>query len=183
MDTVHTWNDTFCLSITSTVNTQACAKPLIYGIKILRGAFCICKPDIAVHSCGDGWPFAATVALWLGWLHVDEACPEGWLGCRWTLSAWVCWNYHHPTRGVVSAVCNTKVWRTLIARFMGPIWGPSGADRTQVGPMLASWILLSGNIWYLYMYKLIIPVNWSRISNCVHHANRISSLRKDNSHI
>ena len=35
---------------------------------------------------------------------------------------------------------------SLIARFMGPTWGPSGADRTQVGPMLASLILLSG--WY-----------------------------------
>ena len=33
---------------------------------------------------------------------------------------------------------------TLIARFMGPTWGPSGADRTQVGPMLAPWSLLSG---------------------------------------
>ena len=32
----------------------------------------------------------------------------------------------------------------LSARFMGPTWGPSGADRTQVGPMLASWTLLSG---------------------------------------
>ena len=32
----------------------------------------------------------------------------------------------------------------LIARFMGPTWGPSGADRTQVGPMLAPWTLLSG---------------------------------------
>ena len=27
---------------------------------------------------------------------------------------------------------------------MRPTWGPSGADRTQVGPMLASWTLLSG---------------------------------------
>ena len=35
---------------------------------------------------------------------------------------------------------------TLIARFMGPIWGPSGADRTQVGPMLAPWTLLSGYV-------------------------------------
>ena len=35
----------------------------------------------------------------------------------------------------------------LIARFMGPTWGPSGADRTQVGPMLAPWTLLSGTIW------------------------------------
>ena len=33
---------------------------------------------------------------------------------------------------------------TLIARFMGPAWGPSEADRTQVGPMLAPWTLLSG---------------------------------------
>ena len=34
---------------------------------------------------------------------------------------------------------------TLIARFMGPSWGPSVADRTQVGPMLAPWPLLCGN--------------------------------------
>ena len=32
----------------------------------------------------------------------------------------------------------------LIARFMGPMWGPSGADRNQVGPMLAPWTSLSG---------------------------------------
>ena len=32
---------------------------------------------------------------------------------------------------------------SLIARFMGPSWGPSGTDRTQVGPMLAPWTLLS----------------------------------------
>ena len=30
------------------------------------------------------------------------------------------------------------------ARFMGPTWGPSGAGRTQVGPMLAPYTLLSG---------------------------------------
>ena len=33
---------------------------------------------------------------------------------------------------------------TLIARFMGPAWGPSGASWTHVGPMLAPWTLLSG---------------------------------------
>ena len=32
---------------------------------------------------------------------------------------------------------------TLIARFLGPTLGPPGADRTQVGPMLAPWTLLS----------------------------------------
>ena len=33
-----------------------------------------------------------------------------------------------------------------IARFMGPTWGLPGADRTQVGPMWATWALLSGCI-------------------------------------
>ena len=32
----------------------------------------------------------------------------------------------------------------LIARFMGPTWGPPEAEKTQVDPMLAPWILLSG---------------------------------------
>ena len=32
---------------------------------------------------------------------------------------------------------------SLIARFIGPTWGPSGADRTQVGPMLAHIIWMS----------------------------------------
>ena len=35
-----------------------------------------------------------------------------------------------------------------IARFMGPTWDPPGADRTQVGPMLAPWTLLSGSRFY-----------------------------------
>ena len=30
-----------------------------------------------------------------------------------------------------------RVITSLIAGFMGPTWGPPGADRTQVGPMWA----------------------------------------------
>ena len=37
-----------------------------------------------------------------------------------------------------------KVNASLIERFTGPTWGPSGTDRTQVGPMLVPWTLLSG---------------------------------------
>ena len=43
---------------------------------------------------------------------------------------------------------------SLIARFMGPTWGPPGADRTQVGPMLAPWTLLSGVIMHI-MHMII----------------------------
>ena len=47
--------------------------------------------------------------------------------------------------------CSTNDTISLIAKFMGPkkIWGPSGADRAQVGPMLAPWTLLSGMSWHL----------------------------------
>ena len=34
---------------------------------------------------------------------------------------------------------------THIAKFMGPIWGPPGSCRPQIGPMLAPWTLLSGD--------------------------------------
>ena len=37
---------------------------------------------------------------------------------------------------------------SLISKFMGPTWGPSGADRPHVGPMLAPWTSLSGVILY-----------------------------------
>ena len=40
--------------------------------------------------------------------------------------------------------CGGPTGTTQIAWFMGPTWGPSGADRTQVGPILAPWTLLSG---------------------------------------
>ena len=40
---------------------------------------------------------------------------------------------------------------SLIERFMGPTWGPSGADRTQVGPMLAPWTLLSGLLIHVHL--------------------------------
>ena len=44
--------------------------------------------------------------------------------------------------GLVKPAVEVKT--SIIARFMGPTWGPSGADRTQVGPLLAPWTLLSG---------------------------------------
>ena len=40
--------------------------------------------------------------------------------------------------------CQYFLMHCLIASFMGPTWVPSGADRTQVGPMLPPWTLLSG---------------------------------------
>ena len=38
--------------------------------------------------------------------------------------------------------------QSLIAKFVDLTWGPSGAARTQVGPMFAPWTLLSGTVYY-----------------------------------
>ena len=45
---------------------------------------------------------------------------------------------------------------TLITRIMGPTWGPSGADRTQMDPMLVPWTLLSGYPLYKSNSKMLI---------------------------
>ena len=45
-----------------------------------------------------------------------------------------------------TAMRRAHLGTTLIARFVRRTWAPSGADRTQMGQMLASWTLLSGNI-------------------------------------
>ena len=50
-----------------------------------------------------------------------------------------------------------------IARFMGPTWGPSGAARTQVGPMLAPWTWLSGTLDY---WELVAAISVANISFC-----------------
>ena len=63
---------------------------------------------------------------------------------------------------------------SLVARLMGPTWGPYGADRTQVGPMLSPWTLLSGIFCNLHialqpLYKQRerevqrSPTHWSRL--------------------
>ena len=49
---------------------------------------------------------------------------------------------------------------------MGPTWGPSGADRTQVGPMFALWTLPSG---YIHTNNILIQKDlcWSRMADIV----------------
>ena len=64
---------------------------------------------------------------------------------------------------------NSKPLNTLIARFMGPTWGPSGADRT----MLAPWTLLSGH----WIEALSTPVLvCSRISTDIIFCNTVNQI-------
>ena len=53
---------------------------------------------------------------------------------------------------------------TQIAKLMGPIWGPPGSCRPQMGPMLAPWTLLSG---YLILpIRSALPNRSTAIQNC-----------------
>ena len=55
-----------------------------------------------------------------------------------------------------------------ISRFMGPTWGPSGAERTQVGPMLAPWTLLSRSLspWPNYFhFSFVLPDSSKMLRN------------------
>ena len=61
-----------------------------------------------------------------------------------------CW-HSVPKQGIVN---------TQIAKFIGPTWSPSGVDRTQVGPMLTSWTLLSG-----YIYISVMGLDWTYVES------------------
>ena len=51
-----------------------------------------------------------------------------------------------PYKGLVKGIWldHEHAITSQIARFVRPTWGPTGAGRTQLGPMLAPWTLLSG---------------------------------------
>ena len=70
-------------------------------------------------------------------------------------------SHFSATLGYHIRLCTSLI--TLIARFMGPSWGPSGADRTQVGPMLAPRTLLYGYSCRLYI--LMVPSKTSRYNH------------------
>ena len=61
-----------------------------------------------------------------------------WYAELWSFFVTILEKHYHVTKSFD--------YTTLIAKFMGPTWGPSGAARTQVGLMLSPWTLLSGHL-------------------------------------
>ena len=77
----------------------------------------------------------------------------------WLFELW-CGRKHCLNHFLIYNQTRCTVIIPLTARFMGPTWGPSGADRTQVGPMLTPCTLLSGtligdvgDLWYVQIYQ------------------------------
>ena len=96
---------------------QSWAKPSIYDLTISQNIQCMKNPfDVAVT--------VKTHETFLYWYR----------DCRY---------YVHEVKP--NGAENTSSV-PQIARFTGPIWGPPGSCRPQMGPMLAPWTLLSGKL-------------------------------------
>ena len=75
-----------------------------------------------------------------GW--IKQARPTPCNGRLLLQTGWFRWNGQN--RSTLYICVYDIMVKSLIARFMGPTWGLPGANRTQLGPMLATWTLLSG---------------------------------------
>ena len=71
---------------------------------------------------------------------------KGWINslASWNLLQAITWS-NVDLSSVALALTGLQLLLTsLIAKFMGPTWGPHGSCRPQMDPMLAPWTFLSG---------------------------------------
>ena len=103
------------------------------------------------------WYFAALSMNNHNWFHTHYSISHhvySWFCCVFSVViSWIVadWNYSMLLR--VSSLALGQplihcVFASLIAIFKGPTWGPSECGRTQVSPMLATWTLLSGVLFF-----------------------------------
>ena len=119
--------------------------------------FCISHKSSAVVTCTQFLPNliimyqsrAKLLTGLLSWVHILFVKQVPAL-IKYVLE-WLISPFQVPAMVVEDHYYQELFWliTSLIIRFMGPTWGPPGANRTQVGPMLAPWILLSGFGWIL----------------------------------
>ena len=118
---------------------------------------------------------------WQKSVHYDSALKTQLSTSEW----YVCsqWLVHMKT--VINKISypqsNMNVFNdshphTLIARFMGPTWGPSGTDRTQVSPMFVTWTLWSGSMHWHYARKNSKEKVMFIVFNCVYSSARLNVL-------
>ena len=111
----------------------------------------------------DKWPNILSYMLFLG--DVQIKIPHGYIDMMQYI---LCKNLdifnfyytlHHVMATAVSIqeVYNEVYIVTQVAKFMGPAWDPPGSWRPQMDPMLAQWILLSGN--YIQWYPGVSLIN------------------------
>ena len=88
-------------------------------------------------------------------LQKRPGCVAYWMWCSLSIEA--------PSVAITGGVASQ------IAKFMGPTWGPSGTDRTQVGPMcwphehsylgLYCWVIYCSR--YLVLWHRVLSINFT----------------------
>ena len=102
--------------------------------------FLMCKSDITLHRrhIADSKVHGANMGPIWGWQgpvgpHVGPMNFAIWESVEW-LTLYHC-GWIKLCFRCINLIFHSSEDISLIARFLGPTWGPSGADRTQVGPM------------------------------------------------
>ena len=124
--TTHTWVLLFMKSMKfEKISTKNCSNVLILVIFCMLLASWFGRNELRTHMTSvQSIDFARRYCVYL--------CLT-----RWDTKSWDNWSSRQYQQRM----------RSLIAKFMGPIWGPPGPCRPQMGPMLAPWTLLSGVVW------------------------------------
>ena len=125
---------------------------LIVIVQIIRN---VNAPPIHLALLPNSLYWEMIKNIYLMFSQTNLLCKDNVYVCQFYIEIIPPHPHHHPHpqgqecrkrfHGITSPWLNDcNGFATQLARFMGPTWGPSRADRTQVGPMLAPWTLLSG---------------------------------------
>ena len=132
----------FLLSTTRVTNVIDGSYYTLEGIEFTKagkwtGHFA-CRPVLVILS---KYPLMRVRSLKIAWKLLTRRWilqePNLPLSCS-DLTKW------NGISSIVPVIAAQGDMPSLVARFMGPAWGPPGADRTQVGPVLAPRTFLSG---------------------------------------
>ena len=105
---------------------------------------------LAKKTIWDLSRFSPFVCVWQGEGHMMQWIVSIWYNLlmhkevKW-YSFSIVLKYFVLSLETINSKWENPLWaQTQIAKFMGPTWVPPGSCRPQMGPMLASWTLLSG---------------------------------------
>ena len=109
---------------------------------------CVSLYHVALWVQGLGWGLLKIYSVLLIF-HNYFSPINSWktsIACQWG-EIWVSSVISKFYQSFTSIVFVVGAVSSLITRFKGLTWGPSGANRTQVGPMMATWTLPSGMLY------------------------------------
>ena len=147
----------------------------LWAWRVWWHALALVTQEITCH-----WAYIAKLSplLWQKWFHFPPKSLESCYNVQLMLTWGPLLSGRHPFNPLyILWLCCCAGLCSLIARFMGPTWGPSGADRTQVGPMVAPWTLLPWLYQYLcliyhiydvYFICIFFTYFWMDIKCCLH---------------